>query len=494
MLQTILVLIICFWLVWKHPFYQALFARRCLALLLVAAKIACGYGLYFLYNHYYSDRSTGDVNKYFDDAKAIYQQCHSNPKHFLQIVFNIGCDSPEIRTYFTSIAHWDLSANANLINDTRTIIRFNLLLLPFSQGAFMVHNIVANVVSFTGLALLYKAFCAVHTQHKLAAFLSVFCIPSVFFWSSGVLKEALLFFFLGWTIHSMVQLQVLRSKYVLYLLIGLWGLLLSKFYLALILLPAVIGYLIVLRLGWSRKRLVIGLTSISVIFAGLVSIFFQTGIQQFAEKQKQFVNVARGGYYFELENQGRLDTIYVLETESANINRVGDFFHIDKDCKATRYVNLNMADDLRFEREQTGRLLQHLTPANSYIYLPVLDNSLQSMIKVLPFACINVMCLPTMLQVKNPMYLAPACENLAFLLLLIARLWRGKGRWFTHTPFAWFSLFFIASLILVIGYTTPILGAIVRYKIPMLPFLFYLLLSNMKFEYIEQKLQNLAKG
>ena len=47
-----------------------------------------------------------------------------------------------------------------------------------------------------------------------------------------------------------------------------------------------------------------------------------------------------------------------------------------------------------------------------------------------------------------------------------------------------FALFFVLSLALLIGSVTPVLGAVVRYKAPMLPFLVFALFQLIDFDKI----------
>ena len=53
-----------------------------------------------------------------------------------------------------------------------------------------------------------------------------------------------------------------------------------------------------------------------------------------------------------------------------------------------------------------------------------------------------------------------------------------------------FSLIFILTLFTIIGLTTPVIGALVRYKMPALPFFFFVLLSFIKLKSISEKLNN----
>jgi len=68
-----------------------------------------------------------------------------------------------------------------------------------------------------------------------------------------------------------------------------------------------------------------------------------------------------------------------------------------------------------------------------------------------------------------------AIENAMLLLLLALFLFFFKFE-STHINLLLFCLTFVLILYLLIGYTTPVMGAIVRYKAPALPFLYVMLL------------------
>jgi hypothetical protein len=73
-------------------------------------------------------------------------------------------------------------------------------------------------------------------------------------------------------------------------------------------------------------------------------------------------------------------------------------------------------------------------------------------------------------DVRHLLSLAAAME-IAFLILLFAvfLIWRRNG--FRLNPFLLFAIFFSFSVLLMIGYSVNNLGAIVRYRSVVLPFL-----------------------
>ncbi|MDO7852287.1 hypothetical protein [Hymenobacter convexus] len=97
-----------------------------------------------------------------------------------------------------------------------------------------------------------------------------------------------------------------------------------------------------------------------------------------------------------------------------------------------------------------------------------------------PQAVANVLTQPWPGQSRQPLYLAAGLENAVLLLLLALAVWalvRGRGG---HLPFGVVFALSVFCLLLafLIGITTPNLGSLHRYRSTLLPFLLLLLLQN----------------
>ncbi|HLF46121.1 MAG TPA: hypothetical protein VI548_06830 [Chitinophagaceae bacterium] len=107
---------------------------------------------------------------------------------------------------------------------------------------------------------------------------------------------------------------------------------------------------------------------------------------------------------------------------------------------------------------------------NSSITPAVLEPRPFSFLKNLPHALSATILRPYPADAKHLLSLAAAIETIIFLLLFICFLiWR-KGSP-QSKGFLWFCVFFSFSFLLTIGYTVNFLGAIVRYRSIVIPFL-----------------------
>ena len=118
---------------------------------------------------------------------------------------------------------------------------------------------------------------------------------------------------------------------------------------------------------------------------------------------------------------------------------------------------------------------EDLGNVGSYIYLPPLDNGLQSMIVNAPNALFNSLFRPTIFEAKSAMMLFAAIENIFIICMLAAGLLFIQPKNFSNRD-VWCCLSYITIFFVLIGLTTPVLGALVRYKVPALPFLGILIL------------------
>jgi hypothetical protein len=442
---------------------------------LFAVKIFSGLCLLIIYTYFYADRKTGDVFKYLDDSKIIWQYSKSNLTVFFKILFGIDNENKQVISVLNHLDHWYLDGNANFINDSRLIIRFNLFLYPFSQGNQYIHLVLLGLWSFSGQIALFKTFVAIFYE-KTKALVAVFFLPSFVFWSSGILKEGVLIGFLGffsWYSFRTFQKITLSNSVKLFMM---WvGIFFSKFYIAFCLLPLIIS--IVINQLTKGKSIFIKSTFVSIIIALIIISFysfFDSSIRLLADKQKQFINVAKGGYFVEQCK----DTIRIDYEIGKKIILLGkDSGYFDSFAEGYEFVRLKDTKEIKLKKGKANafRILKVVPGAKSNIEISEIYD-LKSFLTNIPEFVINVFVRPLPNEVNNLFQYLNLIENFVFLIvILLSFIWFKKPTSFT---FFWIANYLIFSLILftVIGATTPVIGAIVRYKIPALPFLWMMIL------------------
>lgn len=362
---------------------------------------------------------SADIYKYFDDARILNKVAFSDFGLYIKIFFGIEDQSPETSEVLNQLNFWKKSYSYGILNDNQTIIRIQSLIHFISFGHYHVHNVVFNLLSFMGLVGLFHFFKKFFDINRWALVLAVFLIPSVLFWGSGVLKDALLIFALGLFLYFLFVRRWGRLRIIGLVLSGLF-LLVIKSYVFITILP---GVLLILLLRKIKFKPIAAYGFLALVGIALALIFSYTnvydGLGYLVLKQKDFYNQA------------------VLSGSQSVFN--------------------------------IPRLEQR---SDVFLYSPI--------------AVVNVLLRPMLWEVKGPFYLLSALENTFLIaLIIIAIVFRRKINW--NNQWAIFNWSFVILLAALIGLVTPVLGALVRYKIPFLPFLFVAIFLILDFQIFYNK-------
>ena len=379
-------------------------------------KIFFGLLLWAIYTFYYKDRSTADIYKYFDDSKILFDALKTHPSHYFKMLFGIGNMTPEFDTYYAQMHYWTRKIDSNIYNDSHTIIRFNSIVRFFSFGYYNVHTVFICFLSLVGLTAIYKTFIPFLQDKKRELIFIVFLLPSVLFWGSGVLKEGLIFFALGLLIYYTTKLFSIKSI-IICLCVALL-LAFSKFYVWLAIFPSLVFIL------WINKT-TISKTFLKFLFIIITLATIGLNIDSFTTIQNPLVTLSQKQIEFNQLASGNLTDAY---------------------CKP-------------------------IPIAGSIIQINTLQPTLTSVIKNAPQAFINTLFRPYLWELKSPMMLMAGAENILILLIILLCLLFIKPLSIIRWEYVLFCLSFVIIQFLIIGETTPVLGAIARYKVPALPFL-----------------------
>jgi hypothetical protein len=117
---------------------------------------------------------------------------------------------PLYQPYFEKIEKWgraDVTGDF-FLNDNRTPIRINAIIMLFSFGNYAVHALVMLVISFVGQFAFYKTFKGYFPGKEMLLAIIIFLTPSILFWTSGVLKEPIAMCLLGLFVYAFFKLFV----------------------------------------------------------------------------------------------------------------------------------------------------------------------------------------------------------------------------------------------------------------------------------------------
>lgn len=91
----------------------------------------------------------------------------------------------------------------------RIVFIFNLI----SMGSFLTCSILMSIFSFIGLWCGYRIMCNFYKNVKILLLLPFFFIPTVLIWSSGILRDTLIIGLIGLFIYSFFNLIIVKKNY-----------------------------------------------------------------------------------------------------------------------------------------------------------------------------------------------------------------------------------------------------------------------------------------
>lgn len=396
-------------------------------MLLFILKLIAGTGLTLVYTYYYTDRSTSDIYKYFDDGKVIYNVLKESPADYLKLVTGIGADDPKLDHYLDDTKNWHEQSgewlnlikvkNFNYFNANRLVTRFNAVVMIFSQGNIYVHVVFMCFLGLIGGIALFRALAQFYQgKEKLLLFL-IFLLPGVLFWQSGVLKEGLLIFFTGLFIYHFFTIFN-KPKPLIHIAIAIIALLfiiLCKYYVALAMAPGIVAY----------------------TWFGL------------AGKQN-------AGYKFAFTYLGLMLGMVVILYAAPKYNPLNTL--CDKRDESIKSAVYGEAKELLF----TDKVAPN--PATVAGKLP----------EVIKLSFVEPLKLTT-----SPLILMATLENLLVLGLILLFIIYAQRRIESPAVF-WFLVSYAGIILFVICFTTPVSGGLVRYKTAGIPFLLMALLMLSK--------------
>jgi hypothetical protein len=442
-------------------------------------KVLFGVLLWWIYTYYYTDRSTADIYKYFDDSNIMFDALRKKPQDFFRMLFGVGNNTPYFDRYYVQMHNWARQYESNLYNDSHTIIRFNALLRIFSFGYYQVHSVFLCFLSLTGLIGIYRVFSPLLPGKEKLCFLLVFLMPSVLFWGSGVLKEGILFFGMGLLLYNWKKVWFERWTMLslFWIVCSLVLLLATKFYILVSLVPAL------LYMAWigfaGAGRPVLKFLVVMLFFSGLgaavkYGIPAYDPLQVLSIKQRDFNSLARGGLLL------RCDTAIVflsLEQKEKDLDQQsggGKIYTIKPGTKFAYWHDYYATEDTSFGIQQGPsdkyRIESDMPRSGSLINIDPLEPTITSFFRNAPAALINSLFRPFLTEARGPLLLLSALETTAYsVFILLCLIYRKKSgiQW----EWIFFCLSFVGVLYVITGLTTPILGALVRYKVPGIPFL-----------------------
>jgi hypothetical protein len=377
-------------------------------------KIIGALGVCFIYQFYYG---YGDTLYYYQHATIINEAFSNSFTAGLKLLYVPKDFDYEVAPYAAKMRFYGPGAEY-------MVCRIAAVIGLFCFNTFSAIAIGMAFISFSGMWAMYITFIKVRPQVYKSLAISIFYIPSLFFWGSGVLKDTLCIGSLGWLLYTFYKGAIQKRSIVQSIVIGFisaYTLYLLKVYILLCFLPAALFWVFNENSARIKNK---------ALRMAVLPIFLVVG-------------GALAGYALTTLTAG--DSDYNIDNIGARSKKTADYLY-------------------EVSRVQEG----------SGYKLGELDGTIGGMVKLAPQAIATTLFRPFLWEAHNPVMLMSALEALYFLFLTLKIFYRaGVKRAFIligSNPMLLlcflFSLVFSAS----VGVTSNNFGTLVRYKIPMIPF------------------------
>lgn len=392
--------------------------------ILFFVKVIAGFGLVYLYGHYY-DPNHSDIYLYFNDSIFLKQAFLHDRTFFWNIIFEHNMASASMMEKCEPLRYWSSGHVDFIIHEKKLVILVNFLFSFISWNNIYIHSMLMAFLAFIGQMGLYKFIRKQTHIPSLIILAVVFLIPTVLLWSSTLLKESLIIFSVGMLLYYVGKWSQKWSLKYLIFSAGFFtlGLLIKPYVIFSLCFPLIIFLLfkIFKNLRFRQQSWIV----VSGFFLILLSLWAlshtnHSPLQALSNKQSEFVNL-------------------ITQVEGNNHAVVGSKMEINR-----------------------------------------LNPTIPSLLLNAPKALVNVMFKPNFLDYQKPLYWLDILQNISVVILSLFALIYYRKPTQQERPFLWLVVLYLICLFTIVGLVTPVLGAIVRYKMPALPFLFMLIFTFLK--------------
>ena len=260
-------------------------------------KVVAGILLTLVYTYYYTDQQKADIYRYFNDSKIISPLLFTDPVAWLKIMSGCGINQPQVFKYLLPTQYFS-HPGSDIVTNNTFIIRINVLLNYFSFYNIYINTLLLNFISFAAITALFKVLRVYFSAFQQILYVPLYLLPSVLFWSSGLLKEELLFTGISLYLYSYLNPQLTRWQSLLLTVAGILILAYTKLQVAALAILFVVAFLSFKKNEALRLRLPVLL----VVLATAFILYGNSICRVLLEKRNEFTELAineNAGSYFD---------------------------------------------------------------------------------------------------------------------------------------------------------------------------------------------------
>lgn len=382
------------------------------------AKVVGGVAFALIYFFYYGG---GDTIAYFYSALALGDLALADPLAYFRVLFG-----PNDLAHISLFSGLDVKPLDYIYYDDRSfmVVRIVSVFILISFKSYLLTTILLSSVCYAGIWKCYQMFSEYFPSLIDRFAVGFLYMPSVFFWGSGILKDTVTLSAACWWVYCFNGI-FFKHDHILKNAVGLAvsaALMVAlKPYILMALLPMTVIWLAYFRVAAMRNtlmRIVILPLALGVMMAVSYLILVQLG-----------------------DELGK--------------------FSLDEAVETTMVIQQDMT-----RSEQYG---------GNYFNVGEMDGTVIGLLEKAPIAINAALFRPYLWESDSAVMVISGLENTFLLGLALLILARSGLLFFircvTGNPIVLLCIAYSVLFGFMIGITTPNFGALVRFKIPMLPFL-----------------------
>lgn len=380
------------------------------------AKVIGGIFFSLIYFYYYKG---GDTISYFYSATPLSKLARQDIMGFFSVLF--GENDVEHRQYFSLSTGFPY---AYVYFDDRAfmVIRVIAPVVVLAMDSYLITTVIIASISYIGVWRCYQSFVRYFPNLKGRLALAFLFMPSCIFWGSAILKDTFTFSALCWYLHCVDNIffrKKDRGFSILALIVSAWLLIAIKPYIFMVVFP--------LSLLWISYNRLARVRNVLVKYVLLPFSFLLLLVSTFAVMSSLGEQLGK----FSLDNA--LETILVTQHDMKRAEEYG-----------TNYFDIGVVED-----------------------------SWMSVLSKYPAATNAAIFRPYLWECKNVVMVLAGLENLFLMFITFILLLRTRlifiPTMLMKSPIVLLCILFALCYGFITGITTPNFGALVRFKIPLLP-------------------------
>ncbi len=155
-----------------------------------------------VYGYYYK---SGDTFYYFNQAQVLNSSFNESFAKWINLLFHIPKGSDGNYYNYISQIEWYRDPASY------TVVAITAFLSIFTLNTYLPTAVLFAFISFSGVWALFRTFTSLYPNLIRPIAIAILFIPSVFVWGSGIFKDTICLFGLGWLTYGTFRFLVRKD-------------------------------------------------------------------------------------------------------------------------------------------------------------------------------------------------------------------------------------------------------------------------------------------